>query len=52
MSDLLGELDLLNTVKFEGHNGRIVTELTKKQKELFDAFDIDRRFKSEVQQIN
>jgi len=41
MSDLLGELDLLNTVKFEGHQGKIITELTKKQKELFAAFDID-----------
>lgn len=41
VSELLEELELLNTVKFASHYGQITSELTKKQKEIFEAFDLD-----------
>lgn len=40
MSGLLEELDLLNEIKFSGLYGKINSELTKKQKEIFSAFGI------------
>ena len=40
-SSLLEELELLNTVKFSGHYGQITSETTKKQREIFEAFDLD-----------
>ena len=40
MSGLLEELDLLNEIKFSGRYGKINSELTKKQKEIFVAFGI------------
>jgi transposase len=41
VSEMLEELELLNTVKFAGHYGQITSELTKKQREIFKAFDLD-----------
>jgi len=41
VSELLEELELLNTVKFSNHYDQITSELTKKQKEIFTAFDLD-----------
>lgn len=41
VSELLEELELLNTVKFTNHYGQITSEITKKQKEIFTAFDLD-----------
>jgi transposase len=41
VSELLEELELLNTVKFASHYGQITSELTKKQKEIFVVFDLD-----------
>lgn len=41
VSELLEELELLNTIKFASHYGQITSELTKKQKEIFAAFDLD-----------
>ena len=41
MSGVLEELELLNVVKFSGHNGKVSSEMTKKQKEIFKAFDVD-----------
>lgn len=40
-SSLLEELDLLNTIKFSGHYGQVTSELTKKQREILEAFGID-----------
>ena len=40
MGGLLEELDLLNEIKFAGRYGKINSELTKKQKEIFSAFGI------------
>ena len=41
MPELLEELDLLNTVQFSGRYGRVTSELTKKQKKFFAAFDVN-----------
>lgn len=41
MSGLLEELELLSTVKFSGRYGQITSELTKKQREIAEAFGID-----------
>lgn len=41
VSELLEELELLNTVKFASHYGQITSELTKKQREIFKAFGLD-----------
>ena len=41
MTGLLEELDLLNEIKFSGRYGKIPSELTKKQKEIFTAFGIN-----------
>lgn len=41
MTCLLDELKLLSTVKFSGQRGQITSELTKYQKAIFKAFDID-----------
>ena len=40
MRGLLEELDLLNEIKFSSRYGKINSELTKKQKEIFTAFGI------------
>lgn len=40
-SNLLEELDLLSTVKFSGHYGQVTSELTKKQREILEAFGVD-----------
>jgi transposase len=39
-SNLLEELELLSTVKFSGHYGQVTSELTKKQREILEAFDV------------
>lgn len=41
LSGLIQELELLSTVTFSGHYNQVTSELTKKQKEIFKAFDID-----------
>ena len=41
VSELLEELELLTVVKFASHYGQITSELTKKQKEIFTAFELD-----------
>lgn len=38
---LLEELELLHTIKFQGKTSCMTSELTKKQREIFKAFDID-----------
>ena len=40
LSNVIDELELLNVVKFSGNYGEITSEVTKKQKEIFDAFGI------------
>lgn len=41
VTGLLEELELLSSVKFKNHHGQISSELTKKQKEIFEGFGID-----------
>ena len=41
VSEVLEELELPSTVKFTNHCGQITSELTKKQKEIFKALDLD-----------
>ena len=41
VSGLLEELNLLNSVKFTNHYGHVNSKLTKKQREIFDAFGFD-----------
>jgi len=43
MSFILKELDLLNTVSFTGTKKPIISELTKKQRDIFKAFGIDQQ---------
>jgi len=41
VSGLLDELKLYNSVTFPGRNKRVYSELTKGQRTIFEAFDID-----------
>ena len=40
-SGLQEELELFTTVKFSGHYRKITSEITKKQRKILEAFDID-----------